>query len=226
MKSPELFPPFVVQHTISYDLTRADSVAASFPDIELPPNIKSAVPKRRLEFAAGRSCARQALLRGWPHYADWSIPIGPHREPVWAPGIVGSISHSAGYASAALADRVHTEGLGLDLQHWLTPETARELESGLAATDEVSEMARALGWPSAQALTLVFSAKESIFKCLFSRVGRYFEFLDARIVNIDPVRQTFTARILSDLGPRVPQGHEVEGKFRCEKQLLWTGVLA
>ena len=73
-----------------------------------------AVEKRRREFAAGRACARRALAR--LEIADAVLPIGPDRLPAWPAGIVGSITHCAGYCGVAVARRGSILCLGLDAE--------------------------------------------------------------------------------------------------------------
>jgi enterobactin synthetase component D len=53
-------------------------------------------------------------------------------------------------------------------------------------------------------LTLVFSAKESLFKALYPRVGRYFDFLDARWLTM--TEQTLTFELKSALTPELSAG--------------------
>ena len=63
--------------------------------------IRGAGRSRRQEFTAARTCARQALRElGLPETA---ILRGEHREPLWPPGIVGSITHCALYSAAVVA---------------------------------------------------------------------------------------------------------------------------
>jgi enterobactin synthetase component D len=76
-------------------------------------SVAKAVPARVREFALGRTAARRALVAlGIPPTA---IPVGPGRGPVWPDGVVGSITHAAGWAVAIVgpADR---GGLGVDLE--------------------------------------------------------------------------------------------------------------
>src|SRR6266851_1633075 len=63
--------------------------------------IATANPARRTEFAAGRAVARAAL-------AGLDVPAGPilpgrAGEPRWPDGVVGSITHCAGYRACAVA---------------------------------------------------------------------------------------------------------------------------
>ncbi|MGL6523541.1 4'-phosphopantetheinyl transferase superfamily protein, partial [Aeromonas dhakensis] len=69
------------------------------------------------------------------------------------------------------------------------------------------------GWrcSRAEALTLIFSAKESLFKALYPRVGRYFDFLDARWLAM--TEQTLTLELVDSLTPTLPAG------WRCT--LYW-----
>ncbi|MGH3115544.1 MAG: 4'-phosphopantetheinyl transferase superfamily protein [Gaiellales bacterium] len=133
-----------------------------------------AVGRRRREFAIGRYCARRALGRlGEPVHA---IPVGDHRQPLWPPGIIGSITHCQGFCAAAVARTTLLRGLGIDAE----PVAILDDEvSSLIATP--LEQVRALAEPPAVGMTLLFSAKESVFKCMFPLTGVFLEFLDVTI---------------------------------------------
>jgi len=142
---------------------------------------------RQREFIHGRSCARLALA-GLGH-ADCAIPSGPQRAPVWPDGIVGSISHCGDAAVAAVAHRNDVGGIGLDL------EAREELDRNLLpmiclphelAVIETSEFGLLLA-------KLVFSAKESVFKCIWPRVQRFVDFLEVG-VELDLDASRFVAR--------------------------------
>lgn len=63
--------------------------------------VRTADPRRRAEFTAGRVCARTALARlGLP-----TAPVlaGRAGEPRWSAGVTGSITHCAGYRACAVA---------------------------------------------------------------------------------------------------------------------------
>ncbi|MDK1493915.1 hypothetical protein QN219_28415 [Sinorhizobium sp. 7-81] len=93
--------------------------------------VVSAVESRRREFAIGRTCARSALSKlGFPPCA---IPGGPHRAPLWPSGIVGSITHCAGFCAAAVALQEDYVALGIDA------EVDEELPSGVLAIISVDE---------------------------------------------------------------------------------------
>jgi len=88
------------------------------PDASLLPGedevVALAVEKRRREFTTARSCARAALAKiGVPPVA---IPSGPRGAPEWPPGVVGSITHCAGYRAAAVARASDLAALGIEVR--------------------------------------------------------------------------------------------------------------
>src|ERR1700720_856307 len=71
-----------------------------------------AIPKRAREFAAGRLCARPALAE--LGILDVAIEVGDDRQPIWPDSMVGSITHTAGFCAAVVAERRVVGALGLD----------------------------------------------------------------------------------------------------------------
>ncbi len=133
-------------------------------------------PRRLLEFTAGRTCAHEALaLLGVP---SSGVPIGPQREPRWPLGVVGSISHSKDLAVAAVAPLTLLHAIGIDV------EPALPLDADLLGRIcSPAELARLQSGPdSALRAKLVFSAKESVYKCLWPSTRQFLEFSDVEIV--------------------------------------------
>ncbi|MFM4942078.1 4'-phosphopantetheinyl transferase [Aeromonas bivalvium] len=191
-------------------------------DMALPASLQGAAPKRLGEFLAGRLAAREALRPFG--LAGSTVAIGAAREPLWPAGMEGSISHSvlAGQGLALCGVGPAEGGMGLDLEAWLGPEQGSQLWPGIMDEDEWGRLeagARAVGLSRAEGLTLVFSAKESLFKALHPRVGRYFDFLDARWLTM--TAQTLTLELKYPLTPALPAG------WRCTLhwQPLPGGVL-
>jgi 4'-phosphopantetheinyl transferase EntD len=135
------------------------SEAYLFPEEELL--VASAIPRRRLEFATGRDCARQALA----HLGVEACPIGRGTlgAPQWPAGIVGSITHCSGFRAAAAARRDVIGGIGIDAEphQMLAGEVIREV----ASPAEVDMLTRLnTQCPSIAWSRLLFSAKESVYK--------------------------------------------------------------
>src|SRR5690606_2169366 len=192
----------------------------------LPDALRDAVSKRKAEFLAGRYCARQALAELDP--AASKVPEIARREnraPCWPAGIVGSITHSKGYAAAAVAWQQDVYALGIDSEATIKERTANNVASHILTGEEVYEENRALFRSANHYLTLVFSAKESIFKALHPHVQRYFDFRDA-VIELDADRAgRFRFRLLKDLNEEFTEGFEAEGSYALDGDFVHTAVL-
>jgi 4'-phosphopantetheinyl transferase EntD len=137
-------------------------------------SVERAVPKRIQEFAAGRQCARRALAElGRP---DVPIPVAPDRQPLWPPGVVGSITHTAGLCAAVVAESTRLEALGVDTE--LSGAVKPELWQMICVADESAWLSTLAPGERAAAVTLLFSAKEAFYKCQYPLVGERLSFDD------------------------------------------------
>jgi 4'-phosphopantetheinyl transferase EntD len=193
--------------------------AVLFPEEEAV--LARAVDKRRREFTTARACARAGLARlGVP-----PVPIlpGPRGAPQWPPGIVGSMTHCAGYRASAVARAEDMLTLGLDA------EPDDRLPGGVldavatadeqAAVDALASAAPAPSWDR-----LLFSAKESVYKAWFPLTRRWLGFKEAA-VTISPADGTFAARLLVE-GP-VLDGRRLTGftgRWLARDGLILTAI--
>jgi enterobactin synthetase component D / holo-[acyl-carrier protein] synthase len=187
--------------------------AVLYPEEEA--TVARAVDKRRREFTAGRWCARRALVRlGHP---EVPIPAGPDRQPQWPPGVVGSITHCAGYRAAALAHDRDLHTIGIDAEpHGPLPDGVLR---AVALPDERDRLAGLSGTdPGVHWDRLLFSAKESVFKAWYPLARRWLGFEDADLV-LDPASESFTARILIP-GPVAG----FDGRWLVQDGLVLTAV--
>lgn len=154
--------------------------------------VRHAIGARRREFATGRWCAKQALAE--LHVPEAPLLPGPHHSPRWPEGVVGSITHCAGYRAAAVARSSDVRLLSVDAEPH-APLPAGVLES-IALPEELI-MVRELGIvsPGVHWDRLLFSLKETVYKAWFPGTARRLEFEDARIT-IDVSAAAFSARIL------------------------------
>jgi 4'-phosphopantetheinyl transferase EntD len=161
-----------------------------FPDEEAA--IANAVGKRRREFATARSCARAALAKlGLP-----PVPILPglRGAPQWPAGVVGSITHCAGYRASAVGRDSEVITIGLDAEpHDTLPPGILDAIASHAERARLAALAAAR--PDVCWDRLLFSAKESVYKAWFPLTRRWLGF-DKASVDIDPEAGTFTARLL------------------------------
>ncbi|MCZ7439901.1 4'-phosphopantetheinyl transferase superfamily protein [Micromonospora sp. WMMC241] len=180
-----------------------------------------AVPSRRRDFTAGRACARRALATlGLP---VTPVPAGADRAPVWPAGVVGAITHTDGYCAAAVARAADLRAVGIDA------ERHRPLSEGVrrkvCRPDEEADLARLPAgppWP-----TVLFSAKEAVYKVWYPLVGTWLGFPDAR-VTLDPDAGTFHAEISPARLAAAPVSDpppSVTGRFAVDDGLVRTAAV-
>jgi 4'-phosphopantetheinyl transferase EntD len=150
--------------------------------------ISRAVDKRRREFGTARACARRALAKlGRP-----PVPIvsGERGAPVWPDGIVGSITHCAGYRASAVAEAHDILTLGIDAEpHEKLPGDVLEVIARPEELTALGAMDGTVCWDR-----LLFSAKETVYKAWFPLARRWLGFEMATLTFEED--GTFRARIL------------------------------
>jgi 4'-phosphopantetheinyl transferase EntD len=183
--------------------------------------LERAVAKRRIEFATVRFCARTALAElGVP-----PAPIlpGPRGAPGWPPGIVGSMTHCAGYRGAAVATEKFAASIGIDAEpHGPLPDGVL---GAIARPEEQAWLAELMtSHPAVHWDRLLFSMKESVYKAWFPLTGSWLDFDEASIT-VEPEAGTFTA-VLQVPGP-VVNGTELTGftgRFSTVDGLVLTAI--
>jgi 4'-phosphopantetheinyl transferase EntD len=177
--------------------------------------------KRKTEFSQGRSSAHQALAK----FKLESEPIlrnAETREPCWPDRIRGSITHSGEYVAAAVGLADDVSGIGIDLES-----LSRAVDFNISrhvCVDKEMEWLKTLAPDQAnQALRIIFSAKESIFKCLFPISKTYLYFKDAT-VTIDEDNAEFTFTLSRECSGITEAGFQHSGKFSIINKMLLTAI--
>jgi 4'-phosphopantetheinyl transferase EntD len=206
----DILPPAVAAEETFGD----DPAADIFPEEQAV--IAKAVAKRRQEFITGRACARAALARlGLP---PGPILRGERGEPQWPAGVVGSITHCAGYRACAVARRRDVLTIGLDAEpHGPLP--GGVLDAVAAPPEQARLRELTAAHPGVHWDRLLFSAKESVYKAWFPVTGQWLGFADAAI-DFSPDRDRFTARILAADAPI----SFFEGRWLVAHGLLATAI--
>jgi len=112
------------------------------------------------------------------------------RTPIWPDGVVGSITHTGDFAAAAVAWAADIAALGIDSEQIIDAAAARDI-ADVCMADEPTLFKAAHGRGFCEFCTFVFSAKESVFKCLFPLTRKFLEFSDVRITSVDWNREYF-----------------------------------
>lgn len=149
------------------------------PGVELFPAeqavIANSVEKRRREFTTVRHCARVALRR--LGVEPGPLLPGERGAPGWPPGVVGSMTHCAGFRGAVVASAAALRTVGIDA------EPAEPLPDGVLDAIALPEEKASLAAlpPGVPWDRLLFSAKETVYKSWFPLTRRFLEFHEARI---------------------------------------------
>ncbi len=165
--------------------------------VAFPEELIGAVLKRRCEYLAGRVCSQRSLLAlNYP--AIPQIKIGSYNQPLWPDGTVGSISHCAGHAVAVVANRSDDlVGVGMDIERFISLELAQQIGEQLMSDQELNIAMGVFDYQ--QSMTLSFSAKESIYKAIFSTVNCVLDFDSAVLIGVDANKCELTFEFSSEL---------------------------
>ena len=159
-----------------------------------PATLAGATAKRRLEFRAGRACARRAIERIGFTVAAGALARDVDGVPVWPDGVVGSITHAGRLATAAVAKASEAFGLGVDVEAVMSEQVAADIAGLIASEQESVFVTETLRLARLETLTLVFSIKESVFKAVYPPTRRHFDYLDCAVVGLDPDGRRFAVR--------------------------------
>ena len=181
------------------------------------------VRKRQAEFLAGRICAHHCLAQ--LGHGACKVGAGIDGLPLWPAGSTGAISHSGAVAMAAVmpvADPGSGTGIGIDVEHCMPARTADALCSRIATAGELDRMQARAGPPLsfAQAVTLIFSAKESIFKCLYPANLRFFGFHAVCLLERDGGCLHFA--VLEPIGAAHPPGAAITVAYAIDGAVVTT----
>lgn len=194
---------------MSVAVVAANLVDGLHPDEEA--HARDMNPRRRVEFVAGRSAGRLALLRAG--HPDAVIGRSSDGVPQFPLGYVGSISHKHERAVAIVGRSDGALGIGVDLEfdegH---DEAALSVEIFTTAESAALEHLRA-GEPSLRSpATLGLAVKEAVYKAVYPITRTEFDFDDVEI--FFPGSRSFRAiRFPGDAALVVEGRYELSGRW-------------
>ena len=166
-------------------------------------------PTRLAEYMAGRYCAISALKQ-----IDLKITtINKLRSgaPEWPPGVVGSITHRNRYVAAAISGLDKIIGFGIDVE---VSDMDRPIYGGVILSAEEKLIADKLCsiYDDIDVYTLMFSAKESLFKAVSSTLRDRITLLDCRVI----------PRVNGDIVGYLSKGNSI---FKFEEKIIGEAVI-
>jgi len=177
--------------------------------------------KRRTEFSFGRYCARRAMSK----FKLESVPIlrnTESREPCWPESVRGSITHSEGFAAAAVGLVKDVSGIGIDLES-LSRLIDFNIRKHVCVEKERLFLESLTTEKANLYLRIIFSAKESIFKCFFPISQTHLFFQDAEII-IDEKNTKFSFLISKACTGITSAGFKHSGRFSIKNGMLLTST--
>ncbi|MEX0335623.1 4'-phosphopantetheinyl transferase [Vibrio tubiashii] len=148
----------------------------------LPLQLRQANYKRQAEFIAGRVAAHYSMNA---FDQDQSVEINPDRSPLFPKTLKGSISHSRNLAIAATipSEMIPDTHLGIDIQHWFSREETDDV-ADLVCKDVEIERLQDTHLSYQQKVTLIFSAKEALYKAIYPQVKEVLDFDVVELVDV------------------------------------------
>lgn len=201
----------------------------------VPERLQNAVQKRKAEYIAGRYCAKQAFEQltkknNSISINDFHIGTAENRAPIWPNSVCGSITHSKGYAAAAVGLTDVIRSVGIDSEKIVEQKTANNIASHILTKDEQlradkgeyknDDIADFVTY-----LTLLFSAKESIYKCLFPLVNQFFNFHDAVILIDSNTPGVFRFELNKMLNSEFKTGYQGKGHYKLDDGFVHTAIV-
>ncbi|WP_419998123.1 4'-phosphopantetheinyl transferase family protein [Streptomyces boninensis] len=171
--------------------------------------------ERRREFTTVRGCARAALAALGAARAP--LVPGAMGAPRWPAGVVGSMTHCAGYRAAAVAATRDIAALGIDAEprEPLPPTVAAHLLHDA----EAAWLRKVFPGGEPPADRLVFSAKEAAYKAYSPWLGSRHGIRDFTVL---PEPDGTFQVILPRHGGSVP--HHAVGRWSLSRDLVLTSV--
>ena len=194
--------------------TRDAKIDASFLSLAERTYLENVSQNRKREFIAGRFGAHEAMVLA--NVSPEHIQIGGKGEPIWPSNIVGSITHSHGYAAAAVARKSDIVSLGLDaeIDEPLSSRVLRRI-SNVQEQEWVENVGGTLVQHPGKVL---FSAKEATYKAWYPITQEWLGFKEV-LINFHDQGNTFTVHIQKN-GPI----REMHGKYTIRKDVIVTAI--
>lgn len=156
----------------------AQQPLSDFPDGSATRQLQARSMRRQRHFLAGRWCARQALQHAG-HQGECQLERDALALPRWPEQWLGSISHTKGKAIAVVGHSSVVDVLGADVEHIMDTARATRLRKGIATDAELALLA---DMNTEQRVTLLFSAKEALYKALYPQTQQFVGFDAAQLM--------------------------------------------
>lgn len=143
--------------------------------IMLPTQLQSYPTVRQSEFLAGRYAAKVALAAISEKLYLEQVAIGERKEPIFPKGLIGTLTHSDTIVMCAVTSSKNLRFVGIDIEPIMTKTDFSGIGGKVYFSREL-QLLTAKGISKEIAATLIFSAKESIFKAFSNQIHHGIDF--------------------------------------------------
>ncbi len=143
--------------------------------ILLPTQLQAYSTVRQSEFLAGRYVAKLALAAMPEKLCLEQVTIGRRKEPIFPNDLTGTLTHSQTIAVCAVTSSKTLRLVGIDIEPIMTKTDLLGIEGKVYSAREL-QLLTANGISQEIAATLIFSAKESVFKALSKQIHHGIDF--------------------------------------------------
>ena len=152
-----------------------------------------AVNKRKYQFFLGRLAAHKAMEQ--LNIKPSPVLKGNDNEPVWPPGLTGSITHTKNTAIAAVAKKKdNISGVGVDIEK-ITRKISWGIIDKICLPSE-KVWVEQISQKSNIRLFMIFSAKETVYKTFFPIYKTFFGFHEV-FLTWNEQKQSFDGKLLN-----------------------------
>jgi enterobactin synthetase component D len=218
-----MFSPFEINSGVTYsaDLPLSKDLAIKY-DYLLNSNLINAGSGRKDEFVAGRACALLALT----DLGSESHIVRTHksRRPIWPKGFVGSISHTKDFALASVFRDKDCRSVGIDCETLILPDRFENIKDYITRKEDLVFLETNRKTPLNQVQTLIFSAKEALYKAINPLCDEFFGFQDAYVSTINESSGKFSIIIDSKIEKLKQFKAEYHGQFKVTDKHIITSI--
>ncbi len=188
---------------------------------KVPSHLIKANKYRKAEFLSGYFLSKYVLNEAGCDVSEITVE---NRLPVWPNGYIGSISQCKDLVAVAVCETHLYLSTGLNVESVFTQEVATEMSFSVLDPLEKALLSAA-GFDFPTMTSLAYSAKESLFKCLYQIKKTKSTFLDYRINYIDSEKQTIEFK--SDVNTYVYEGDVLtpKGHYLIDDSRVYTLVV-
>jgi enterobactin synthetase component D len=131
--------------------------------------------------------------------------------PLWPDGFNGSITHTNKLIGVVVCRSSEFQSIGIDIEEIFSVETAAQICSICLSQEEYALVQRSKVDCTAL-VTICFSAKEALYKCIYPITRTFFDFKEVKIICLDIERQLIRIQLLEELSLEFPSGRTLDGR--------------